>query len=284
MKKSKIKNFIILLLALVNVFLLIIVVSNAGEAAASRNYRKQAMVEVLSANGIAFNMKGDLPEAVPKEIYLRRDLKNEKKLISALIGDCSAEDQGGNIILYLGEKGQAGFYGTGYFKISLDGIVIPKGNDAVSSAKSALKRLGISPSNAPPRVRENGDTTNVTISCAYDGCQVYNSEVTFSFNSQRLVIIEGTRPLDTEYSSKAYQKYPDSVTVLMSFLRSIGQTGEVCSEIKDMKLAYSMEIAVSGDCSLRPVWDISTDVGSYYVDALTGKPEKKESVRPTDDK
>lgn len=277
MDKSKIKNFIIILLALVNIFLLVIVISSAREERKADAYRKNALETVLSDNGITLNSDITLTDYVPAQLSLARDTDTEKSNISKLIGNCTAEDQGGNSYFYRGTDGQAKFRGTGEFEISMDAGVISTGKDPIATAKATLKKLNIECGDIEPIVTEEGSNTTVTLCCSWDGTAIYNETINFIFTADYLWLINGTRPLDTKYSVQSSENYPDSVTILMNFLKFVNDTGYVCSEINDVKIQYKMNSAVSQSCTLKPVWCIVTNSGSHYIDAQTGEAENIES-------
>ncbi len=278
MDKSKIKNFIILLLAFVNLFLLLIVVSGTIEQRKAEKLRMQALTAVLSEKGITMSPDIELPENIPSVLSLTRDTNAEKKSLSALIGNCSVENLGGNIYFYNGSDGQAKIRGTGEFEILLNAGVIGIGKNPVSAAKDALEKLNIEYGNIEPIVEQDGGNTRVTLCCSWDGTSIYNAKISFLFTSDYLILISGTKPLDTKHSVQSTENYPDSVTVLMNFLESVRSTGYVCSEINDLKIEYNMYYAASEQCTLKPVWCISTNSGLFYIDAQTGKAENPEAA------
>ena len=278
MDKSKIKNFIIVLLALVNLFLLFIVVSNGIEESRAKAYRLSGLEKVLADNGITLSTNVDIPESIPSLLSLKRDLKAEQKSLSALIGSCDVEDQGGNAYFYDGGNGQARSRGTGEFEVKLNAGVISKGKDPVAAAKMAMKKIGIECADIEPIVADNGSEVTVTLYCALGGTPVRNAQINFVFTGDNLLLITGTRPLELKNAVQSAESYPDGVTVLMNFLSSISQTGKVCSEINGLTIEYYMYSAVSGNCTLEPVWCIQTNAGTYYIDAATGKSETIQSA------
>ena len=271
MDKSIIKNFIILLLALVNVFLLYIVLHNSGEEQQAVTNRKEVLEKVLSENGISLNKNIVLPDKVVSQVSLKRDSVKEQTWISALIGNCVATDLGGNIYYYKGSYGKAQLRGTGEFEIHLNGGVIATGKDPTSVAKATMKMLGMTYSDVEPIVKNDSSNTTVTLYCSWNNTPIYNAQMVFSFTNSSLMIIYGNKPLDSEYQPSSSNSYLDSVTVLMKFLELVRQTGKVCSKIDDLEIGYSLNSSVSGDCTLKPVWLIQTDSGPYYIDAQTGK-------------
>ena len=273
MDKAKVKNFIIIVLALLNVFLLSIVISSVKEERDAQVYRQKALEKVLSDNGIALNTDIELPETVPPLLSLKRDLDAEHDSFKALIGRCSVSDLGGNVFYYEGVDGQAKSRGTGEFEMMLNSDVISKGRDPSAAAKSAMKKLGIECSSVEPTITVDGESTTVTLCCSWEGVAIYSAQINFYFTADNLLYISGTRPLHVENTVSSSEDYPDGVTVLMGFLESISQSGYVCSEISDLQIEYFMYSAVSGYCTLKPVWCIQTNSGPYYIDAETGKTE-----------
>ena len=141
----------------------------------------------------------------------------------------------------------------------------------METAKDVLKKLGLKCSGETPELKGGAGNTTVVLTCAWDGTSVYNARVTFYFTASSLNLISGTRPFDKQTAVTAPGNCPDGTTVLMNFLQSVRSTGNVCSEIRGLDIGYFVSSAVSGDCTLRPVWCIRTDSRAYYIDAGTGK-------------
>lgn len=277
MDKAKVKNFIILLLVLVNVFLLAIVLTNVRQARLAAADRKQALVDVLSQNGIRLSDSVELGQSVPPQLTLRRDAEREQKLVSALLGEAKLSDLGGNVYAYTNDTGEAKFRGTGEFTVLLEDGSVSAGDSAVETARSLLKELGLRAAADGALTNGSGGDATVTLTCAWDDHPVYNARVAFYFSAGQLRRITGTRLFDTLSASAALSDCPDSVTVLMNFLQSVRSTGDVCTEIRALDIGYFMSSSVSGECTLRPVWCVQTDSRAYYIDAATGKSETLEA-------
>lgn len=278
MDRTLIKNVLIIILVLVNVFLLYIVLHNASEERQAAVYRKQALENVLKENGISLKADISLPDKTESQVSLKRDEAKEESKISALLGNCVISDQGGNIYHYDGAKGSAQLQGSGEFEILLNSDDIYAGKDPVSAAKTAMRKLGLSSGDVEPKVKTDGDSTTVTLYCSYKDTTVYNASIDFSFYGNSLRIISGKRLLDSESQVSSDGTYLDSVTVLMKFLESVRKTGDVCSEIDDLQIGYYLSSSVSGDCTLKPIWRIQTNSRPYYIDAQTGKAETIENT------
>lgn len=272
MDNAKVKNYIILVLVLVNVFLLAIDSTNARQARNAASDRKQALEAVLSDNGIKLSEEADLSDTVLPALTLKRDTAKEKEMLTALLGECAFSDLGGNVYSYRSrDGGEAKFRGTGEFDILLIPGTVKRGSDPVETAKDVLKKLGLKCSGETPEVSGGTADTTVVLTCSWDDASIYNARVTFYFTASSLNLISGTRPFDKQTAVTAPGNCPDGTTVLMIFLQSVRSTGDVCSEIHGLDIGYFVSSAVSGDCTLRPVWCIRTDSRAYYIDAETGK-------------
>ena len=278
MDNARIKNYILIVLALVNVFLLAIVLTNVRQAARAAASRKQALETVLTQNGVTLADGIELAQDVPAQLTLRRDTARETEMVSALLGETDVTDLGGNVYYYKGKNGgEAKFRGTGEFTILPAGD-IARGSDAVKTAREMLKKLGLTVSSEAAELGGSDGDQTVTLTCAWKDAPVYNARVSFYFTATTLRLITGTRPFDVLYETAAPGACRDGVTVLMDFLQSLRASGGVCSEIRGLDVGYFAGSSVSGDSTLRPTWRVRTESGTYYIDAETGKAQTLEAA------
>lgn len=274
MEKSKVKNLVIIILVLVDLFLMTIVISDAVKANSANRYKTDSVKAVFADNDIIIDDSVDLTDELSEALFLRRDETGEKYRAARLIGDCTTEDLGGNIYRYTGSEGQATFRGTGEFEIFLLSDAFDVGGDFVAASREVLDILDIEYARGEePAVSVDNGKTTVTLTCAYDGVPIYNAQVRFTYLSDYLKTVSGRKPLDEANGISSSQGAEDSITALMSFLSYV-RSGQLCTEISALDPGYSVQTQVSGDCVLNPVWCITTDTGRYYVDGFTGKTEK----------
>ncbi len=276
MEKSLIKNFVLLLLVLVNLFLAVIVIGEVREEKSVARFQREALEAVLESNGILLSPSVTLPEDVPPQLYLKRESESEKRMISALLGRSEWQDLGGNVYYYRGKNGEARFRGTGEFEIILNVDAGNARHELETIAKAAIKKLKLDVADAPTVSGEDGNTLTYLVS--YYGTPVRNAQLIVDFITDYQVAIQGSRPLDIKEAILPSEHYPDGVTILMSFLEAIHEKGIVCSEISSLEVEYYMYPAVSGSCTLRPIWHIGTDSGIYYFDAETMRAEQFEGT------
>lgn len=273
MDKLSVKKLIIILLTLVNIFLLVLVISITKQEADAERLRSEALVDILANHNIDLADGVPLPKKCLDVIVLERSLKKECSMLSALIGSCSYEAQGGNIYIFGGQDciGQASISGTGDFRIALDTAVIPVETDLAAAAKTTLKKLGIKYNENSLELGVEDGLDCVTVTCSYKNHDILNAKIKLYFSDSQLLFLTGLRPPDIKTDSLDANDDLDSIAIMMNFLEYIRQSGQVCNTILGITTDYFIDSATIGDCTLTPVWCIETDVGNFYFDGVTGK-------------
>lgn len=275
MESSKVKNLIIIVLAILNLFMLAPVAWDAVGAQLARRREISAAAEVLAARGIAVSEDAELRGTRLDVCVVERDLEEEKRGADKVLGGVTVNNQGGNIISYTGERGQAVFRGSGGFEILFEPEAVPVGSDAEATARGIARDLGIS-------LQTGRDTAEVKISdgngsvrlfCQHNGARILGCSVTFTFANAHLMVVSGTRPLDS-ITADSQADTLDVPTVLMRALELMTGSGQVCSRLEEVEMCYTLSSTVSGTGILAPVWRIETDTGDFYINGLTGKQEK----------
>lgn len=273
MEGAKIKNFIIIVLILLNAFLLILVIMDKTESSGSRRAVYDDLSRIFEDNGISLSGVREAMEEPTPYYVLQRDLERERESVLGLLGGGETQDLGGGVYLYRGADGEATFRAAGEFEIRLDaGAYAFTDDDIEAEALSICKKLGIE--TAPGFTeREDGEDGGMTVVlvCAYDGAAVYNGEIYFRFAEDAL-LISGRRPLDLAEVIESGETL-DVVTLMIRFLNTVRDGGKICTQVQGMDLGYMIETTVSGIAELRPVWKLATDAGDYYLGAVTGKVE-----------
>lgn len=270
MDGAKVKNIILVLLALVNLFLLSLVLHDRAEVSGIRRQAQQDVQAAYEAGGI--RLLADVPWSDSAAVYsLHRDLDAEYAMAKKLLGKCTVQDLGGNILFYQSEKGGARFRGTGEFQIMPTANGVSISGSALDTALRLLRDLGLQADRESAVINADGELTHVILTCAFRGNRVYNCTVDFLFSKESLILIDGRRPL--ERTGETGTVMLDAATVLMRHLAEIREHGIVCSEIRRVELGYQMTATASGEGTMSPFWCIETDVGTSYVNGLTGKTE-----------
>lgn len=267
MSSSKSKNIIIIILLLLDIFLFSIVIADKIEAARVQREQEEAIRRVLAINGIELSGEVSLDISAPEPCTIERDAENELSMAGKMLGKCTVNDLGGNIIHYTSERGQAMMRGNGELSIIFSG----DRPDMELSAKFAAKfmsRYGIELS------REGAvtDGNDITLRCSLGGYSVYNATLTFTAAGDKLSMVNGTCVFGGERSSSS-ENVMDSATAMMRFLEIVRDDGFICSRIDAVEAGYFLSVSVSGISTLSPVWHICTDTGELYINAVSGKTE-----------
>ena len=269
MDSRKLERILILILALLNVFLLAVVLSDSAQARRSSAETAAALNALLEENGITAAEGAVRISPAPPKCTLTRDLTQELRLMKQLVGNCQPIDQGGNIWFYAGSKGQAVLRGSGEMDTLFEGSVVSSRGGPERTAMRLMRRCGIRTvaADAPA----NG-TETVALCPTLEGIPVYNVVMRFRFMDGRLYMLNGTRIFDVVEKEES-EGLLDSVTVLIRFLEIVRDEGYICSRIESLTPGYVQTVTRSGVAELTPVWRIETDVGALMIDADSGKAE-----------
>ena len=270
-----VKNFIILVLLIVNVVLLSTVISDRMRGSELWNEAVEGAVALLEENGIVVSDEANLSARSLNQRSVARNGQVEAQAVDGFIGLTTTDDRGGGIIYYGGTKGEATFRGTGGFGIQFFASGAPETDDPEKTARSMARDLGIElvdGKDACTIVESDGDNVVLELACASGGARIINCRVEFRFMYGRLYSISGVRPLDL-VTAETETSLIDVPTALMRFLGLTREKGHICSELRGLELCYAFSASASGEGSLTPTWLIVTDTGEFYINAITGKEE-----------
>ncbi len=270
MESSKIKNFIICILVVVNLFLAGLLSVDWVQTNRTRIQAEETAYAILENYGIAMDGVTLPDNSALNGHSLCRDFQREQELVSAVLGEVSVEDQGGNIMYYYGEKGQANFRGTGDFEILFHSNAVPVEQDTVETARNILKKMGMEAQFDAAGSEMTGNTySTVVMTALYDDTAVFNCQIRFIFAADFLLMVEGTRILDVQEEDPTVTVM-DGPTLLTRFLGILDRSGYVCSQVQNIRGVLQYAPDPSGG-RLMPVWEIKTDTNTFYVNASTGE-------------
>ena len=269
MDSRKIERILLLILALLNLFLLTVVLSDREQDRRSKAETAASLTALLEENGLTVTPGAFEIRSAPPKCTLTRDLEAERRLIRSMIGTNEAEDQGGNIYFYTGSRGKAQLRGSGEMDVIFDWGAVSQRGSAERTALRLLRRGGVKAA----VVGQRGSEDSLTVCSMLDGIPVYNALLRFTFDSGYVSMISGTRIFDTAVKEDA--ALLDSVSVLIRFVELIHDEGYICSRIDALEPGYLQTVTRSGEAALTPVWRVETDAGAFLIDAETGKAESR---------
>lgn len=264
---SKVKNIILLILLLVNVLLL---GQTVGQERQSRQYRQEALdgaVEALRQQGYEVDMSALADERDLVPLSAERDRESEERLAQALLGPVSRTEDGVRTS-YQGAGGSCWFRGDGSFSFIFELGTYPlSGGEAGSHGRKLLTGAGY-PCEVTT-VKEGEDAVEVTLVQTWEGAPVFSCFVKLTYLDGVLTELEGIRLVGVPAREGEGEKLMDLPTALIRFMAGMREGGHVFTRIEDMTAGYQVTSA-GRRMSLRPVWQVVTDVDTMLVDGITG--------------
>lgn len=175
MESFRLKNIIILILALMNLCLLGLLGVRLTTGYSAQAEARQQMVQLFAAEGVSLD-DGIIPGATPPAgLTLSRDPDEDEKLAGFLLGDeLVMSDGGGGVTTYQSENGSAVFRSDGTFD-----VVIEQSGETADALCRAFCRAFHYEALAFSLDGEDGSASAVQ---TYDGAPVVNCTVSFSIS------------------------------------------------------------------------------------------------------
>jgi len=262
-KTSRLKSIVIAILALVNVFLLALLVSRGVQDRAARSRAEAQLIRLYAASGVelpaALIPKTEAKPACPDPVR-KPDL--EAAFVSEILGPCTAQDIGGGIYRHAGENGQCLMRASGAVEAALDRPI----SDPDAFSEALFSAYGYAALRSDVQSDGSGDIVAVRM---LPSGMVFNAELTLHFFRSRLLSATGFFLPDVEPAESGGGI--DGVTALVRFLDYSKGSGEVCTAVTDVRGGYLLQSTASAAQRLIPAWCVTTDVNRYYVNALTGE-------------
>lgn len=264
MARSKLKNIVLLLLALTNLALLYFVVQKEFQDERMRRQARESAVSFLEERGIRVKAQtpGDVSLA-PQTV--ERDRAREAVLAAALLkGEAEEESRGGEVYRYYNKNGFVQFHNDGAFSAEFSPGVFPLGGDRERVCLEALALLDF----RGELVGEEADS--LTFRQLWEGSPLFTQQVTLVCGEDCLTAMTAGRRLMGTPAADSRREPITVPTALFSFYNGLKALGDVCSRIDGIAQGYVGTASLSGSMELTPVWRITTDTGAYQLDTLTG--------------
>lgn len=264
MERYRLKNIIILILALLNAFLLVALGIRGTEEHTARRTQRQELVALFAADGMTLD-----PALIPADTELSaytllRDETLEKNAAAFWLGTISERTaQGGGIYTYSGSHGAAVFRDTGSFDIA--GTL--SGGDAASLCRDFCKKFSYT---EPVFTLDETGSGTATALRQWNGAPVSNCAVLFTFNGGVVTAISGSLLPDTGTVASEEQPLLSAFAALTAFQQMRHESSSVVSTITDISLCYELQSTAAAPMALVPSWHIVTDTASFYVNCVSG--------------
>ena len=262
METYRLKRIVIVLLALVNLFLLGLLLNFRWQGSRSRQALSQALAELYADNQIQLPQGLDASAASLTPMGVTRSEQEEAAFAQALVGeDARAQDRGGGIYVYTGSYGSVRFRSSGSFDYAPPDRAV---DDPEAFCRDLCERFGYRELSS---TLDQG-TGTFTALRQISGHDVYNCSLSAVFEDGNLISLSGT------WISSAGAAQPDpaastAADALVDFLDYRNANGILCSAVRAVEPVYELLSGADG-ASLAPRWQITTDTYRYYVDCSTG--------------
>lgn len=268
MQSARLKNIIILILALLNLFLLGSLFSRQTARLDSRCQTVTQLAALFEANNIALPEDAVPFDPPPAGITLNRDVEQERQMAAFLLGKgMSHSSQSGVIYSYESSAGAAVFSSGGAF----DAAILLQEDTNVER----LCRKFCSQFQYDDLTISEGDAFSATAVRSFDGCPVSNCTVSFSVQGSVLTVSGMFLPSVSGSTASASGELLSAVSALTMFLNTHLESGAVVSQITSVTACYQTQSTSASTTTLIPTWRVNTDFGTYYVNCETGTVTRK---------
>ena len=260
LERTRLKNIIIFILLLLNMFLLGTLLLRHYSAESARLQVAREVAELFAADGIALSADTVPSDSAPAVRTPVRSTEEDLRLAIWLLGDdLTPRDEGGGIYTCRGSAGEALFRSSGGFEVRLI-----SGKDNPSET---IRRFCRDFGYAEPMLTDLVSGTVESVQ-QINGCPVVDAVVTFRLEDGLLTGVSGIH-LPSNGAESEDETF-SAATALTLFLRSRRDSGAVVSAVTDVYPCYRLQTTSASPMTLSPAWGIVTDTGTYYVNCLTG--------------
>lgn len=264
METQRLKNIIILILALLNLFLLVLLLNFHWQRNSARQRLNEQIYTLYETNGLSLaeEERLSLEQTVSPSLSLQRSLEQEASIAAWLLEEESESvHQGGGIYTYRGKNGTVTFRSNGAFDFVPSLHTVPS---PLEFCQSFCEEFGYTVS----RQEFSDGSGSVLAERSVEGIAVHNGNLSFLFEDGKLVSLSGTC-LSTLGSAAMEEDGFSAADALVKFLDYRKTSGTVCNAVTGVKQVYDFR-ASGQTLSLVSMWEVSTDTYRYYVDCLTG--------------
>ncbi len=262
METSRLKNIIILILVLVNLFLLGFLGVRRTSEYAAHSRSVSELTSLFADDGVTLETRAVVFDDPPQALTLTRDIELDQKMAVFFLGSSvTVSDEGGGIYAFTSAAGRVDSRASGSFQAA--GSL---GGDPASVCRTFCRSFGYR--DLAMDFDKTG-TGTATAQQYVDNYPVVGCTVTFQVTDGEIRSVSGTHlpsggTVDTSASSLS------AVSALTAFLEARRAEGAVVSAVSDVAACYMLQSSAASPMALVPVWRLTTDTVNYYVNCSTG--------------
>lgn len=266
MKTQHIKNWIIILLLIVNLFLLFIFIGASRRTTEMHELEHDSMQVILSESGIELTCDIPTADALPTKLTAVRDYDTEYEKISSIINSPQIDDMGGNLLQYSNEYCTAELRGNGKFSIvcsDTNSVDVNDIFDVLEISDSEQISNALDSSLSSPE--------SIEVGCSFNEYPICNVNNIFSFENNVVKSVTGFRAFDIISKDEQDSSAFNAMTILTAFVKDIQKSTISCSTVISITAEYYVNSSLSNTVDLIPVWCINTDNGKFCYNASDTK-------------
>ncbi|MGI6578136.1 MAG: hypothetical protein ACOX1Q_09025 [Eubacteriales bacterium] len=275
----KVKTILIFFLLMINLLIGALFVSRKMEDARIEREMIENVVSGLDNLGVTISIGIFETETAPLYMLeVERDTDLEISAFSTLLDSPVMEELGGGNLMLTSGDSWARLSGDGLFDVFLSGKdrvkVIKPGFEG---ANEVFKQMGIDISGDHLSASETQDGVVVKGIQILNGRKIFNRNYEISFASGELESMRGGRILGNPLVCDATPSV-SLASAVFAFADKMIKNGTPCREITGATLGYYAESSAPGFTRITPAWEIVSDLGTYYVDAISLEPVSQRSL------
>lgn len=268
MSGRRIKNLILLILALAVCFLLLAVVPGKLSAQREESALHRGLTELLASYGVSI----DPALLTPGETLYAIELgeADASAAAEALLGEAAEADSSSTRyeILYSADSGSVSFSRSGALHAELSAAV--GGRSYEQDMQRRLRGMGYTVWQTQPAVRQADGVYALGVEQALLGMPVFGGTLTFTYQDGALRAADGVFYPESgsiaRVSEEACISCADALTQILASRDALGWVG---SQIIGMQQGYLHSETATSALRFTPVWRVETDTAVFYVNGIT---------------
>ena len=268
MSGRRIKNLILLILALAVCFLLLAVVPGKLSAQREESALHRGLTELLASYGVSI----DPALLTHGETLYAIELgeADASAAAEALLGEAAEADSSSTRyeILYSADSGSVSFSRSGALHAELSAAV--GGRSYEQDMQRRLRGMGYTVWQTQPAVRQADGVYELGVEQALLGMPVFGGTLTFTYQDGALRAADGVfypeSGVITRVSEEACISCADALTQILASRDALGWVG---SQITGMQQGYLHSETATSALRFTPVWRVETDTAVFYVNGIT---------------
>lgn len=267
MSASKIKNLILLILALAVIGLLPAVVPTQAARMGGEKNVHEKLEALYSAYGLTLDA-ANLP--VSQTLYsIELEDPDASGAAQALLGSKAAGEEPSARMLAVFSSANGTFELTRSGSLTVRLAQASTAHDLTRATKRYLRSMDFTVAALTEPARESAGVYTLTAQQSLFGVPVFESALTFTYRNGALSRVDGTFYPSAQAARVSKDACISCADALVALLASRDSLGWVGGEIVSCEQGYVHSETASSALRFVPVWRIETDAGAFYVNGIT---------------